>query len=123
MASRTWDITLNNYSSEDIELLKSWSEDVTRITVAKEVGESGTPHLQGRITFRRGYRFTGVTKLLPKAHWEATKCAQDNLYCKKEGSEVILDINNRKQGERTDLDALKTLAKDGATKLEMFESH
>lgn len=43
---RNYCFTLNNYKEEDIEkLLKS---DVKYITFQKEVGDSGTPHLQGK---------------------------------------------------------------------------
>lgn len=123
MTSKTWDLTLNNYTDADIELLESWADDCKRLVVSKEVGEGGTPHLQGRITFARSYRLSGLKKLIPRAHWEKTMCVQDSLYCKKEDSELILNVDNRKQGQRSDLDELRTLVDSGATKLDLFEAH
>lgn len=112
----TWDVTLNNYEDADIELFQRWSDDVSRMTISKEVGESGTLHLQGRITFKRAYRLTGLKKLCARAHWEPTKCKQDHLYIMKEGSEVIIDVNNRKQGQRTDLEGAIHVAKESGMK-------
>lgn len=114
--SKTWDITVNNYTDADVALLQSWEAEVSKMVVAKEVGEKGTPHLQGRITFKRTYRFSALTKLAPKWHWEKTMAKQDFLYCKKQGSEVIIDINNSKQGERSDLAvAVELVKKRGAS--------
>ncbi len=38
-----------------------------------EKGESGTPHLQGYVTFEKPIYFTAVSKLLPRAHIEVCK--------------------------------------------------
>nr|WPR18738.1 MAG: replication polyprotein [Chemarfal virus 2] len=114
--STTWDLTVNNYTDADIQLLQSWSDDVSRIVVSKEVGDSGTPHLQGRITFKRAYRLTGLKKLLGCAHWEPTKCTQDFLYVQKDGSEIVINVNNKKQGQRTDLEQAITAAREGGMK-------
>lgn len=60
--------------------------DSKSIVVGKEVGESGTAHLQGFIKFKEMKRLSAVKKLLPRAHWEAAKGSdQQNLdYCSKE---------------------------------------
>lgn len=121
--SKTWDFTLNNFTDEDIDMLKRWTDDVGRMVVSKEVGEEGTPHLQGRVTFRRAYRLSGLKKLHGKMHWEPTKCKQDFLYVMKEGGEVIIDVKNGKQGERNDLKELVKMAKAGAGKRELWDEH
>lgn len=111
--SKTWDITINNWTPEDLQLLRSWTEEVSKMCVAAEVGEQGTPHLQGRITFKRAYRFAGVAKLgIKHWHWEATKAAQDDLYCRKAGSDVLIDVNNTRPGARTDLESACALVKE-----------
>lgn len=113
-AKRTWDLTWNNYTEADIALLKSWENEVNRMVVSKEVGEQGTPHLQGRITFKRTYRLAALKKLAPKVHWEPTNCAQDSLYVMKDGSDVVIDVNNKAQGQRNDLeDAIEVLKTSG----------
>lgn len=114
--SRTWDLTVNNYTDADIELINSWSEEVKRGVVSKETGETGTPHLQGRITFKRPYRLTALKKLAPKWHWEPTLNAQDSLYVMKADSEVIWNVDHRQQGHCSDLAAAVEAVKNGGLK-------
>jgi hypothetical protein len=105
--AKTWDFTLNNYTDLDIGMLNNWTEQVASLLVSKEVGENGTPHLQGRVTFKRAYRLTGVKKLHSKCHWEITKCPQDSLYVIKEGSDVIIN-QVKKRAAREDLTSART---------------
>lgn len=81
--------------------------EATRITVSKEVGETGTPHLQGAVTFKRMYTFEQVKKLHGAAHWELAKATQDFNYCRKAGSEVIRDEDHRCSGKRTDIEDIR----------------
>lgn len=113
--SKSWDFTLNNYTDDEIKLMHAWQAEVNRMVVSKETGEGGTPHLQGRITFKRAYRLTALKKLCSRAHWEPTKAAQDSLYCMKEGSDVIINVDNRRQGTRTDLKRLRDDIMKGET--------
>jgi len=55
--------------------------------IGKEIGESGTPHLQGFLKFHKKCRPMSVFKEFPKIHWEKCKgTVQDNYnYCSKEG--------------------------------------
>lgn len=102
--SKTWVFTINNYNDADIELMKAWAEEVGRITASKEVGESGTPHIQGAVTFKNTKTLTAVKKLHTRAHWAIALAADCFLYCLKDDSEVIVNVNNSRQGKRTDLD-------------------
>lgn len=116
MVSKSWSYTINNYSEDDILFVKNIS--ATRHICSKEVGESGTPHLQGSVTFPKTFRLSALKKLHPTAHWEITKSTlhSDN-YCKKLGSEIIIDLNSRKQGHRSDLDtACQIVRNDGLKK-------
>lgn len=109
--SKTWIFTLNNYTEDEIKMLDAWQAEVNRMVVAREVGESGTPHLQGQVTFKRKYRLGALKKLQSRAHWEVAKASQDSLYCMKEGSDIIFNVDNRNsartQGTRTDLKRLR----------------
>ncbi len=55
----------------------------------EEVGDEGTPHLQGAVSFQQKTRFTAVKKLLaPSVHWEKMKApwARNVAYCVKEAN-------------------------------------
>lgn len=124
MAKKTWDLTINNYTDDEIAKLKLWENDVTRMVAAKEVGEKkGTAHLQIRVTFKRNYRWAAIKKLMPRAHCEETICEQDSLYCMKLDSEVVINIDNRKQGKRSDLHDCIDDAKNGMSMRELWEKH
>lgn len=74
--------TMNNYPStklvDEIEC--------KYIVYGKEVGESGTPHLQGTIVFPSQRTLKSVIKKLPGCHVEICKALQASIeYCKKEG--------------------------------------
>jgi len=100
--AKSYEFTVNNYTNEDIAMFNLWAEkgEVSMIRISKEIGESGTPHLQGRVVFLRAYRLKQLKKLHGGAHWIVTKCATDCLYMLKQGSELILDYKKpRKEKE------------------------
>ena len=109
--SRTWIFVINNWTDEDINWVMAL--EVSKIVVSKEVGESGTPHLQGAVTFKRVYTFKQVKKLHPKAHWEIAKAASDFNYCKKLGGEIVRDESKQSQGKRTDIEDVRELLEAG----------
>jgi len=78
------------------------------MTCSKEIGENGTPHLQFSVTFKRSYSLAALKKLHSRVHWEFQDCVQDNNYCRKRDSDLIIDIDNRKKkGARTDIEEVK----------------
>jgi len=82
--SKRWCFTLNNYTEEHISsLVPLLSELVSEAVVSKEVGESGTPHLQGYLKFKVKKR---PKALLPTAHWEKARgtSLENYHYCTKE---------------------------------------
>ncbi|GAC77771.1 replication protein [uncultured marine virus] len=48
--SKHWVFTCNNYTKENIELICNDSS-IKRYSFQEEVGDSGTPHLQGYLEF------------------------------------------------------------------------
>jgi len=50
-----------------------------------EIGEKGTPHIQGYVLLKKECRFTALKKIHPTAHWEKAKGSsyQNFLYCSK----------------------------------------
>lgn len=106
---RTWGPnTLNNPTDDEIKFLENIKTDVSRIVVGQEYSQPNaagvrTPHLQFTITFKKPKRLSALKKLLPRAHWEPTvDPAAAYMYCMKEG-EVLISVDNRAQGARTDL--------------------
>lgn len=123
MSHPTWKWTLLNYTEEDVELHRLWAKDMKRLRVAKEIcPTTGTPHLQCAGTFGRNMRRSALKKMHNKIHWEPAK-VEDFLYEAKEGSEIVIEVDNRKQGKRTDLEDIKKMVVDGASKKALWEKH
>lgn len=82
--SRAYVFTLNNYTQEE-ELYVQGVECVYMV-YGREVGESGTPHLQGFVYFKSQRSFNAMRKLFPRAHVEiSSNLAGSIQYCKKDG--------------------------------------
>lgn len=82
--SKRWIFVINNYTQSDV---------VTVVTkfgkygkCQEEVGENGTPHLQGCCIFESNQRLSALKKLHPTAHWEVMRgtLEQAEEYCTKE---------------------------------------
>ena len=71
--ARNWVFTLNNYEDKDIERLANPYEQVKYIAYGKEIGESGTPHLQGYIILWEPQRLSFFKKQIPRAHMEVMR--------------------------------------------------
>lgn len=119
-AYKSWVFTHNNWSAEHLHFYKCM-EGVNRLVVGEEVGESGTAHLQGVVTFSKPKRLAALKKLRPEAHWEVCKSLSDAInYCKKEGK--FHEVGNSKQGDRTDLKRAYELVKSGSSVLDVMET-
>lgn len=83
--SRNFVFTLNNYTPEEVEAVKQW--DCSYLIFGKEVGESGTPHLQGYLSLVNAKTLTALKKLSARAHWEVARGTpkQASEYCEKDG--------------------------------------
>jgi len=111
--SKRWCFTVNNYDDDDEFLIKAMP--TVFLIYGKEVGESGTPHLQGFCTFSNPQRLSAMKKRHPSCHWEMARgtSAQNIKYCSKDGTVF-------ERGVRP-ADALRTgNAKGGAAQLQRF---
>nr|QRI44123.1 MAG: replication-associated protein [Cressdnaviricota sp.] len=99
--------TLNNWTQEEYDRIASL--ECRYLVIGKEVGEQGTPHLQGYIEFNGQKTLRTLKKMLPRCHIESRKGTpkQAANYCKEDG-DYIEKGEISKQGERTDLTELQT---------------
>lgn len=61
-----WMFTINNYTELDIQQVREL-KGVQYIVYSFEVGEKGTPHIQGYVYFKSERHGTALSKLLPRA--------------------------------------------------------
>lgn len=84
--SRAWCGTYNNYTPDVVfDILNN--DMFTYAIVGKEVGESGTPHLQIYVRCVNPIRLSSLTAKWPRAHWEIARGSprQNIDYCSKQG--------------------------------------
>lgn len=109
--------TKNNYTEFEVRLLDDDSvySKFKYLIFGKEVGESGTPHLQGYLEFDHGTRLrvsAAVKRLeglgLRGFHVEIAKgtAAQNITYCSKDNEFIEHGDRPKGQGKRTDLDVV-----------------
>lgn len=112
--SKYWCFTLNNYTEEDVSNVPEGLRNggATYCVIGKEVGESGTRHLQGYVEFPKRLRFNQVRLLLGgRSHIEKRRGSglEAADYCKKDNSfEEWGSLSKETQGRRHDLEALQT---------------
>jgi len=84
--SRGWVFTINNYDEESVKQTQNLSKVALWGVCGKEVGKSGTPHLQGAVYFQNQRTMAAVSKMLPRAHLEVMRGRKDHQnYCIKDG--------------------------------------
>lgn len=88
--SKNWCFTFNNYDEGSLNSISKILIDKNiSYVIGKEIGESGTPHLQGFIKSPRKIRPDSL-KLCKSIHWEKSKgSVEDNIkYCTKDGNAI-----------------------------------
>lgn len=101
--ARNWIFTLNNYTPQDYHQLST--TECTYLIIGKEVGQNGTPHLQGYIQFKKKLRLTALKKINQKAHWEKARgTPQENKdYCSKEGDFIEKGVMSIERKRKLDM--------------------
>lgn len=99
---KNWVFTINNPTDTDTPALDEWKAKY--IAFGREVGEEGTPHLQGCVVFHTGRRMSALKKLNARAHWERMmgSFTQASDYCFKDGDFTELGeppMKPRRKGE------------------------
>lgn len=110
--AKYWFYTLNNYSDDELSRFSRLPEYAVFHVVGKEVGEGGTPHLQGTVGYSRRRTMAQVKNdFSPRMHLETTRnVAQSIEYCRKEGDSLTFGTppSGPTQGKRADLDDFKS---------------
>ena len=108
MQGRNWVFTLNNPTAEQKQAIADLcnGDTVTYAVVGREVGASGTPHLQGYIRFNTNQRFRAVRNRIRGAHVERARgtAQQNREYCTKDGDFDEYGELPPGPGRRTDLE-------------------
>lgn len=127
--SRAWCYTLNNYTDGDI--IKLESLEALRHVCSREVGESGTPHLQGYIRFAKPCRFSWWKNQFPSLHVEQRRGTEIEAvqYCLKDQDTVINIGQDSTRGEEkrtprenTALDVM-AMIENGSTIRQVYQAH
>lgn len=108
--------TLNNYTQDEYDFIVhgTWYR---YMIIGKEIGDSGTPHLQGYAVLDKRYRLNALKKLVgDRVHLEARKGTHNQAreYCMKDNDFCEFGVEPE-QGKRNDLkNACELVKKDGA---------
>jgi len=109
---RRYVFTINNYSDAEIAHLDTLgaSTRIQYLVFGKEVGDNGTPHLQGFVVFSSSIRFTNAKQRIGQRAYLAGAVAtseQAANYCKKDGDFKEYGEVPKNAGKRNDWTAYK----------------
>lgn len=126
---RNCKFTTNNYTPELYDQIKNFLENnTTYFIIGKEIGESGTPHLQGYAEFKSSRNFTALQKKIPNSwlaprnmtqkegKWIEIKQSSERAseYCKKDG-DFIEGGQLSEQGSRSDIQLVRDILQDNSS--------
>lgn len=83
--SKHWCFTINNYNKDDVpKFISQLNIECDEYILQSEVGENGTPHIQGYLCFKTKSRPLSVFKRTD-IHWEKTRNIKNAIeYCRKD---------------------------------------
>lgn len=124
--AKHWCFTINNYTSEieDAIKLAFTNGNLEYVIYGREIGEEGTPHLQGFVSFKE--RIRRPTTILPQAHYTIARHVKNSIeYCKKDGDFVEYGkLLAGSRGKRTDLELFATdVKKNEYNRTQLIEAH
>lgn len=113
MRARAWVFVVNNWTEGECLKAQQLAQHCLYLVYGKEVGENGTPHLQGFCYFKHQRTGNIIQKHLPRA-WkkESVDMYAAIAYSKKDG-DFWESGREPKQGRRVDVEALRDDVKNG----------
>lgn len=119
--AKHWCFTLNNYTPDDLLRLDSLGEKIEYLVIGKEIGENGTPHLQGFVSFPERLRRTQCVETIGQAHFTVARNVANSVkYCKKDGDFVEYGVLQSGSGRRSDLVLFKEAVLGGTLSLKQL---
>jgi hypothetical protein len=117
--AKHWCFTLNNYTQQHLDALTTPINGIDYLIYGKEIGEPGTPHLQGTVCFQSRKRLQQVILTIGQAHCTVTRFLGQSIeYCKKDGDFIKwgnVPNTGTKDKKRSDLEEFKASVKEGVT--------
>lgn len=109
---KKWHITINNWTTEEYDQIATSASTLwTYLIIGKEVGDSGTPHLQCFGILKTKRRLAQVRQLpgFARAHLETPRGSdeQNVTYCKKEDDFEEFGALPLSQGKRSDFERFR----------------
>lgn len=122
---RDFCFTINNYTDEEQAVLRTIVANgfATYLIFGREVGEQGTPHLQGYIRFNNAVRAATAQRTVCARCFStpANGSPDQNIaYCSKDGDFEEFGIRPQ-QGKRTDIEKAMLLVKGGGSYRDVVE--
>lgn len=106
--AKHWCFTLNNYTEDDVNKIANNAYCYDYLVYGREVGASGTPHLQGFVSFPSRVRLRFCIDKIGQAHFTVARNVDNAIqYCKKDGDFVEFGVKPCNKGSRTDLEGFK----------------
>lgn len=113
--SRAWMVTINNFTEQDVACFTACGAQY--FVYGVEMGEEGTPHLQGYVYFKSQRTLSSLKKKFPRAHMDMRRGTHEQAvdYCKKDGDFVEVGVPPEKSGG----DSMKERARRNKRLLEL----
>lgn len=126
---RRWCFTLNNWTEKELEKLREeFSKGkLTYAIIGQEIGDTGTPHLQGFVNYWNGKSFNRMKTLIGKrCHLEGSRGHDfENFeYCSKQSKfDEFGERPKEEAPKRTDIETIRDLVKTGTAKMtDLYET-
>lgn len=112
-SSKNWCFTLNNWTEPELQHISDYASSnvtVVYLVAGREIGDSGTPHLQGFVCFSGRKALAQVrSEISARAHFEPSRGTPEeaSTYCKKDSNFVEFGTLPPPQGHRADWDVFR----------------